>query len=37
LHKISEIYDRIAFDGVGKYSELEELEIAGIRLAELGG
>jgi proteasome alpha subunit len=31
LHKISEIYDRVAFAGVGKYSEFEELRIAGIR------
>ena len=29
LHKISEIYDRIAFAGVGKYSEFEDLRIAG--------
>jgi len=37
LHKISEIYDRIAFAGVGKYSEFEEMRIAGIRLADLRG
>src|SRR5437667_12186964 len=37
LHKISEIYDRIAFAGAGKYSEFEELRIAGIRLADLRG
>ena len=37
LHKISEVYDRIAFAGVGKYSEFEELRIAGIRLADLRG
>ena len=37
LHKISEIYDRVAFAGVGKYSEFEELRIAGIRLADLRG
>jgi proteasome alpha subunit len=37
LHKISEIYDHIAFAGVGKYSEFEELRIAGIRLADLRG
>jgi proteasome alpha subunit len=37
LHKISEIYDQIAFAGVGKYSEFEELRIAGIRLADLRG
>src|SRR4029078_12863560 len=35
LHKISEIYDRIAFAGVGKYSEFEDLRIAGIRLAHI--
>src|SRR5919108_93877 len=34
LHKISEIYDHIAFAGVGKYSEFEDLRIAGIRLAD---
>ena len=37
LHKISEIYDRIAFAGVGKYSEFEELRISGIRLADIRG
>ena len=37
LHKISEIYDHVAFAGVGKYSEFEELRIAGIRLADLRG
>ena len=37
LHKISEIYDRLAFAGVGKYSEFEDLRIAGIRLADLRG
>src|SRR5438552_12800423 len=37
LHKISEIYDRIAFAGVGKYSEFEDLRIAGIRLADYRG
>lgn len=37
LHKISEVYDHIAFAGVGKYSEFEELRIAGIRLADLRG
>ena len=31
LNKISEIYDRIAFAGVGKYSEFENLRKAGIR------
>src|SRR5438874_5498008 len=37
LHKVSEIYDRIAFAGAGKYSEFEDLRIAGIRLADLRG
>jgi proteasome alpha subunit len=37
LHKISEIYDRLAFAGVGKYSEFEDLRIAGVRLADLRG
>ena len=37
LHKVVEIYDRIAFAGVGKYSEFEDLRIAGIRLADLRG
>jgi proteasome alpha subunit len=37
LHKISEIYDRIAFAGVGRYSEFEDLRIAGVRLADLRG
>ena len=37
LHKISEIYDKLAFAGVGKYSEFEDLRIAGVRLADLRG
>ncbi|MDE0268927.1 MAG: proteasome subunit alpha [Acidimicrobiaceae bacterium] len=37
LHKISEIYDRIAFAGVGKYNEFEQLRIAGVRHADLKG
>src|SRR5881397_1979181 len=37
LHKVSEIYDRIAFAGVGKYNEYEQLRIAGIRQADLKG
>ena len=37
LHKISEIYDRIAFAGVGKYSEFEDLRIAGVRHADIRG
>ena len=37
LHKISEIYDRIAFAGVGKYNEFENLRVAGVRHADLKG
>jgi proteasome alpha subunit len=37
LRKISEIYDRIAFAGVGKYNEFDQLRIAGIRAADLRG
>jgi proteasome alpha subunit len=37
LYKISEIYDRIAFAGVGKYNEFEMLRIAGVRQADLKG
>lgn len=37
LHKLSEIYDRIAFAGVGKYSEFEDLRIGGVRLADTRG
>lgn len=37
LHKISEIYDRIGFAAVGRYSEFENLRIAGIRYADLRG
>ena len=37
LHKISEVYDRIAFAGVGKYNEFETLRKAGIRQADLMG
>lgn len=37
LHKISEIYDRIAFGAVGKYNEFEQLRVAGIRLADTRG
>ena len=29
LHKVSEIYDRIAFAAVGKYNEFENLRVAG--------
>ena len=37
LHKISEIYDRIAFAGVGKFNEFEQLRIGGIRLVDVKG
>ncbi len=37
LHKISEIYDRIAFAAVGKYNEFENLRTAGVRYADLRG
>jgi proteasome alpha subunit len=37
LHKVSEIYDRIAFAAVGKYNEFETLRIAGVRLADVRG
>jgi proteasome alpha subunit len=37
LHKVSEIYDRIAFAGVGKYNEFDQLRIAGVRHADLKG
>jgi proteasome alpha subunit len=37
LSKISEIYDRIAFAGVGKYNEFQSLRIGGVRLADLKG
>lgn len=37
LNKISEIYDKIAFAGAGKYSEFENLRKAGIRHADMKG
>jgi proteasome alpha subunit len=37
LRKVSEIYDRIAFAGVGKYNEFDQLRIAGVRSADLKG
>ena len=37
LRKISEIYDRIAFAGVGKYNEFDSLRVAGVRAADLKG
>jgi proteasome alpha subunit len=37
LHKISEIYDRIAFAGAGRYNEYDQLRVAGVRAADLKG
>jgi proteasome alpha subunit len=37
LHKISEIYDRIAFAAVGRYNEYETLRKAGITYADTTG
>jgi len=37
LYKVSEIYDHIAFAGVGKYNEFEMLRIAGVRQADVKG
>ncbi len=37
LHKVSEIYDRVAFAGVGKYNEFDQLRVAGIRHADTKG
>ncbi len=37
LHKISEIYDRIAFAGVGKYNEYDQLRVSGVRHADTKG
>src|SRR5689334_6997242 len=37
LHKVSEIYDRIAFAAVGKYNEFENLRVAGVRIADFRG
>jgi len=37
LHKISEIYDRIAFAGVGKYNEFDQLRVSGVRHADTKG
>jgi proteasome alpha subunit len=37
LHKISEIYDRIAFAAVGRYNEYENLRKAGVTYADLTG
>ncbi|WP_338595694.1 proteasome subunit alpha [Saccharopolyspora sp. SCSIO 74807] len=37
LHKVSEIYDRIGFAAVGRYSEFESLRVAGVRIADVRG
>jgi len=37
LHKISEIYDRIAFAAVGRYNEYENLRKAGVTYADVTG
>ena len=37
LHKTGEIYDRIAFAGVGRFNEFETLRVAGIRYADVKG
>jgi proteasome alpha subunit len=37
LHKLGEIYDRIAFAGVGRFNEFETLRIGGIRYADVKG
>ena len=37
LHKISEIYDRVAFAGVGKFNEYDQLRVAGVRHADTKG
>ena len=37
LHKLSELYDRIAFAAVGRFSEFENLRVAGVRIADIRG
>ncbi len=37
LHKVSEIYDRIAFAGVGRYNECDSLRRAGVQHADVKG
>lgn len=37
LHKVSEIYDRVAFAAVGRYNEFENLRLAGVRFADSHG
>src|ERR1700723_3098440 len=37
LHKMSELYDRIAFAAVGRYNEYEALRKAGVTYADVTG
>src|ERR1700712_3401112 len=37
LHKVGELYDKIGFAAVGRYSEFESLRVAGVRLADVPG
>ena len=37
LHKVAELYDRIAFAAVGRFSEYENLRRAGVQLADMRG
>lgn len=37
LHKLGEIYDRIAFAGVGRFNEFEALRVGGVRYADVKG
>jgi proteasome alpha subunit len=37
LYKLSEIYDRIGFAGVGRYNEFDQLRVAGVQHADTKG
>jgi len=37
LSKVGEIYDRLAFAGVGKFSEFDQLRKVGVRFADTKG
>ncbi len=37
LHKVSEIYDQIAFAGVGRYNEFDQLRRSGVQYADIKG
>jgi proteasome alpha subunit len=37
LHKVSEIYDHIAFAGVGRYNEFDQLRRSGVQHADIKG